>query len=112
MPAFRRSDRRRIGRRTRLAPTLVALGVGESNVTKSDKVKVLFEILKLAPMTRSKPAFGRYADAGDLDSFWTYYENSIRARADVRKRVEDHGEISFERLQPAMNAVYGLATKD
>jgi hypothetical protein len=81
-------------------------------VTKSDKVKVLLEILKLAPMARSKSDFSRYADAGDLGGFWTYYENSIRARSDVGKRVEDEGEISFERLWPAMNAVYGLPTED
>jgi hypothetical protein len=79
-------------------------------MTKSDKVKVLFEILKLAPMTSSKPDFGRYAEAGDLDGFWTYYENSIRTRADVRARVEVHGEISFEMLRPAMGAVYRLPT--
>ena len=81
-------------------------------MTDAYKVKVLYAILRWAPMVESKPDFKRYAEAGDLAGFWRYYENSIRARPDVKRNVESSGEVSFEMLRPAMEAVYGLPTND
>jgi len=79
-------------------------------MTDAYKVKVLYSILRWAPMVESKPDFRRYAEAGDLDSFWRYYKNSIKARQDVRRSVESGGEVSFEMLRPAMDAVFRLPT--
>jgi len=79
-------------------------------MTDAHKVKVLYSILRWAPMVEFKPEFRRYAEAGDLDSFWRYFENSIKARQDVRRSVESAGEVSFEALRPAMEAVYKLPT--
>jgi hypothetical protein len=79
-------------------------------MTDAYKVKVLYSILRWAPMVESKPDFRRYAESGDLASLWRYYENSIRARKDVRQSVESAGEVSFEMLRPAMEAVYKLPT--
>lgn len=79
-------------------------------MTDAYKVKVLYAILRWAPMVESKPDFKGYADAGDLAGFWRYYENSIRARPDVKHSVESSGEVSFEMLRPAMDAVYKLPT--
>lgn len=79
-------------------------------MTDAYKVKVLYSILRWAPMVESKPNFKQYAETGDLASFWRYYENSIKARQDVRRSVESVGEVSFEMLRPAMEAVYRLPT--
>jgi hypothetical protein len=81
-------------------------------MTKSHKVRVLYGILQWAPMVNSKPDFRNYAEAGNLDAFWTYYQNSIRVRADIKRSVEAAGEVSFEMLRPAMEAVYKLPTAD
>lgn len=81
-------------------------------MTKSHKVRVLYGILQWAPMVNSKPDFKRYAQSGDLDAFWKYYQNSIRARADIKRSVENAGEVSFEMLKPAMEEVYKLPTTD
>lgn len=81
-------------------------------MTDAYKVKVLYSILRWAPMVESKPEFRQYAEARDLGSFWRYYENSIKARQDVRSRVESSGEVSFEALRPAMEAVYKLRDLD
>lgn len=81
-------------------------------MTKAHKVRVLYGILQWAPMTNSRPDFRQYAEAGNLDAFWRYYENSIRARSDVKRSVEESGEVSFEMLRPAMEAVFKLPTSD
>lgn len=81
-------------------------------MTKAHKVKVLYGILQWAPMVSSKPDFRRYAGSGNLDAFWTYYNRSILARPDIKRSVEGAGEVSFEMLRPAMEAVYALPTAD
>ena len=81
-------------------------------MTKAHKARVLYGILEWAPMVHSKPDFKRYADAGNVDGLWTYFQNSLRARTDVRRSVESSGEVSFEMLRPAMEAVYRLPTTD
>jgi hypothetical protein len=81
-------------------------------MTKAHKARVLYSILELEPMVRSKPDFKRYADSGNLDGLWTYFQNSLRARAEVRRSVESSGEVGFEMLRPAMEAIYSLPTTD
>lgn len=81
-------------------------------MTKAHKVRVLYGILQWAPMVESRPNFRKYAEAGDLDSFWEYYQNSIRSRQDVKRSVEAAGEVSFEKLLPAMEAVFKLPTNE
>ncbi len=81
-------------------------------MTKAHKARVLYSILEWAPMVHSKPDFKRYADSGNLDGLWTYFQNSLRARTDVKRSVESRGEVSFEMLRPAMEAVYRLPTTD
>jgi hypothetical protein len=79
-------------------------------MTKAHKARVLYGILQWAPMVNSRPEFRRYAEAGDLDGLWDYYQNSMRSRPDVKRNVERGGEVSFEMLRPAMEAVYKLPT--
>ena len=61
-------------------------------------------------MVESRPNFRKYAEAGDLDAFWQYYLNSIQSRSDVKRSVEAAGQMSFELLRPAMEAVFKLPT--
>lgn len=81
-------------------------------MTKAHKVRVLYGILQWAPMVESRPNFRQYAESGDLDAFWAYYQNSLRRRADVKRSVEASGEVSFEMLRPAMEAVFKLPTRE
>ena len=79
-------------------------------MTKAHKVRILYGILQWAPMVESRPNFRQYAEAGNLEAFWEYYQNSIRARTDIKRSVESAGEVSFEMLRPAMEAVFKLPT--
>lgn len=72
------------------------------------KAQVMLAILKLAPMGKSLEQFERYAEAGDLDSMWRYFENATQYRSDVGRSVEAVGKISFEVLRPALEAVYRI----
>jgi hypothetical protein len=77
-------------------------------MTINDKAEALFAILKCAPMGRSLEPFRQYAEAGDVESLWRYYQNAMAKRADIRRGVESAGQVSFEMLQPAMETVYKL----
>jgi len=83
-----------------------------SIVTAAQKAKVMYSVLTCAPMTTSKPDFRKYSEAGDVQGLWSYYQNSMKARRDIRDRVETGGQISFEMLKPAMETIYGLPTED
>jgi hypothetical protein len=62
-------------------------------------------------MGRSKDQFGEYAEAGDVEAIWQYYQRAIAARPDVKRSVESSNEVSFEMLRPAMEAIYWLPIK-
>jgi len=62
-------------------------------------------------MGRSKDQFQAYARAGDVEGLWSYYQNAMARRPDIKRGVESSGEVSFEMLRPAMEAVYRLPTK-
>lgn len=79
-------------------------------MTKAKKTAALFAILDCAPMGQSRVDFKRQAEAGDVDGLWTHYQNSMKKRHDVKKTVEQAGEISFEMLRPAMETIYRLPT--
>lgn len=78
---------------------------------KSVKAQVLFAVLQCAPMGRSKDTFANYAKEGDVESLWQYYQNAMASRRDIKRGVETSGEVSFEMLRPAMEAIYRLPTK-
>lgn len=81
-------------------------------MTKALKARVLFNILSCAPMVQSRPDFKKYADAGNVDGLWSYYQNAMKSRPDIKQSVEGSGDISFEMLRPAMEAVHRLPTWD
>ena len=80
-------------------------------MTQGVKAKVLFAVLSCAPMGRSKERFKKYAQEGDVEGLWTYYQRAMSARPDVKRGVETSGEVSFEMLRSAMDAIYHLPTK-
>ena len=82
------------------------LPVPASRMTQSLKAQVLFSILKIALVTPSERRFKQYADDGDVEGLWTYYQNAMKARPDVKKMVERGGKVTFEMLLPAMKAVF------
>ena len=62
-------------------------------------------------MGRSREQFEAYARTGDVEGLWSYYQNAMASRADVKREVEASGEVSFEMLRPSMEAVYRLPAK-
>jgi hypothetical protein len=81
-------------------------------MTRAHRARVLYDVLQWAPMVRSKLEFKRYADAGDVEGLWAYYQKAMKVRGDIKRSVEASGSVSFERLRPAMEAIYGLPTSD
>ena len=80
-------------------------------MTNKTKSKVLLAVLSCAPMGGSKDQFQKYAEAGDVEAIWQYYQRAMAARPDVKRSVESSDEVSFEMLRPAMEAIYKLPTK-
>jgi hypothetical protein len=77
-------------------------------MTDRDKAAVLFAVLQCAPIGQSKARFAKYAATGDVEGLFGYYLEAIARRQDVRRSVESVGRLSFERLRPAMDAIYRL----
>ena len=77
-------------------------------MTRQLKLQALQAILRLTPASKSMLRFDKYVERGDLEGFWTYYQGAMGGRSDIRRNVEEGGQISFEMLEPAMRAVYQL----
>ena len=50
---------------------------------------------------------------GDLAAFWDHYQEALKTSTlDEKLKVASNGEVSFEMIEPAMQAVYDLPTRD
>jgi hypothetical protein len=77
-------------------------------MTNALKAGALFKVLTLAPMNESEPTFRRFAEAGDVDGFWAYYQVCLKNVA-MDERIEKQGLVSFRMLRSAMTALYSLS---
>lgn len=73
------------------------------------KLKVLVQMLRLTPASKSMLTITEFEDRGDLDGLWDFYQGAMQIQPEMRSQVERGGQVSFEMLRPAMEAVYRLA---
>ena len=82
-------------------------------MTKAQKLRTLLAILDCAPAAHAMTVFESAARRGDLSAFWDHYQEVLGKSADEGTlRIASNEEISFEMIEPAMQAVYDLPTRD
>ena len=82
-------------------------------MTKTQQLRTLLAIVDCVPAARATTGFESAARRGDLSAFWDHYQEVLGKSADEGKlNVASKGEVSFEMIEPAMQAVYDLPTRD
>jgi hypothetical protein len=81
-------------------------------MTEALRASILFKVLTLAPMGESEVRSRKLAAAGDVPSFWRYYERYLRDLSQLDDRIEHEGGTSFRMLRPAMAAVLNAKQPD
>ena len=82
-------------------------------MTKAQKLRTLLAIVECAPATHTMTGFESAARRGDLSAFWDHYQEVLgRSKHDKKLKVASKGQVSLEMIEPAMQAVYDLPTRD
>ena len=82
-------------------------------MTDAQKLRTLLAILECAPAAQATTVFESAARSGNLSSFWKHYWSALRKSTQHDEpQLESKGGITFAMLEPAMQAVYDLPTKD
>ena len=78
-------------------------------MTKAQKLRTLLAIVECASATHTMTVFESAMRRGDLPAFWDHYQEVLRTSTlDEKLKVASNGEVSFEMIEPAMQAVYDL----
>ena len=82
-------------------------------MTKAQKLRTLLAIVECAPAAGATTVFVTAARRGDLSAFWDHYQGILkRSSHEGELKVAANGAVSFEMIDPAMQAVYVLPTRD
>ena len=83
-----------------------------STMTKAQKLRTLLAIVECVPATHTMTVFESAMRRGDLAAFWDHYQEVLRTSTlDEKLKVASNGEVSFEMIEAAMQAVYDLPTR-
>ena len=84
-----------------------------ATMTKAQKLRTLLAIVECAAAARAMTVFESAARTGNLSAFWDHYQEVLgRSTREGALTVTSNGEVSFEMIEPAMQAVYDLPTRD
>ena len=84
-----------------------------STMTKAQKLRTLLAIVECAPATHAMTGFESAMRRGDLAAFWAHYQEALkRSKHEGTLKVASKGAVSFEMIEPAMQAVYDLPTRE
>ena len=82
-------------------------------MTKAHKLRTLLAIVECAPAAHAMTVFESAARRGDLSAFWNYYQDVLgREKQGGDLKAASNEEVSWEMIEPAMQAVYDLPTRD
>ena len=82
-------------------------------MTKAQKLRTLLAIVECVPATHTMTVFESAMRRGDLAAFWDHYQEVLRrSTPEEELTVVPNGAISFEMIEPAMQAVYDLPTRE
>ena len=82
-------------------------------MTKAQKLRTLLAIVECVPATHTMTVFESAMRRGDLAAFWDHYQEVLgTSTPDEKLTVVSNEEVSFEMIEPAMQAVYDLPTRE
>ena len=82
-------------------------------MTKAQKLRTLLAIVECAPAAGAMTVFVSAARRGDLSAFWDHYQEVLKKSThEGEGKVAANGAVSFEMIEPAMQAMYDLPTRD
>ncbi len=82
-------------------------------MTKAQKLRTLLAIVECVPAANATTVFVSAARRGDLSAFWDHYHEVLERSTDKgESKVAASGAVSFEMIEPAMQAMYDLPTRD
>jgi hypothetical protein len=82
-------------------------------MTKAQKLRTLLAIVECAPAASAMTVFESATRRGDLSAFWDHYQEVLkRSTHEGELKVAPNGEVSFEMIEPAMQAMYDLPVGD
>ncbi len=82
-------------------------------MTTTHKLRTLIAIVECAPAAHAMTVFESAVRRGDLSAFWDHYQEVLgRSKHEGELKVAPKGEVSFKMIEPAMQAVYDLPTRD
>ena len=82
-------------------------------MTTAQKLRTLLAIVACAPVTHATTVFESAARRGDLSAFWDHYQDMLgRSKHEGALKVTSNEEVSLEMIEPAMQVVYDLPTRE
>ncbi len=81
-------------------------------MTTAQKLGTLLAIVECAPAARAMTVFESAVRRRDLSAFWDHYQDVLGKSSGERQEVVSNGEVSFKMIEPAMQTVYDLPTRD
>ncbi len=81
-------------------------------MTTAQKLGTLLAIVECAPAARAMTVFESAVRRRDLSAFWDHYQDVLGKSSGERLEVVSNGEVSFKMIEPAMQTVYDLPTRD
>jgi len=81
-------------------------------MTKAQKLRTLLAIVECVRAASAMTGFESAARRGDLAAFWDHYQEALRtSKQGGDLKVASSDEVSWEMIEPAMQAVYDLPTR-
>ena len=82
-------------------------------MTTAQTLRTLLAIVECVPAARAMTGFESAARRGDLSAFWDHYQEALKtSKQGGDLKVASNDEVSWEMIEPAMQAVYDLPTPD
>ncbi len=81
-------------------------------MTTAQKLGTLLAIVECAPAVRAMTVFESAVRRRDLSAFWDHYQDVLGKSSGALQEVVSNGEVSFKMIEPAMQTVYDLPTRD
>ena len=82
-------------------------------MTTAQTLRTLLAIVECVPPARAMTGFESAARRGDFSAFWEHYQDVLgKEKQGGDLKVASNNEVSWEMVEPAMQAVYDLPTRD
>ena len=82
-------------------------------MTRTHKPRTFLAIVECVPAAQAMTVFESAARRGDFLAFWNYYQDVLgRKKQGGDLKAVSNEEVSWEMIEPAMQAVYDLPTRD